>query len=540
MARTGEMRKASWDEAYDVIVVGFGAAGTCAAIEAAEQGARVLLIDRFFGGGATARSGGVVYLGGGSALQKAAGYDDDPEQMFRYLLYEGGGALDEPTLRAFCDESLASLAFLETLGTPFPPGGNTPWTSYPDDDCTLYFSGNELAPPCSEGARPAPRGHRVLGRGLTGDVLFRHLRAGVEQRGIDVWLCSEARELIANPEGAVEGLVVRRLHASPLRIRQYRLLSRLGSDGALLHPALASWARRRLEKLCRRSGRLLRLRARRGVVLCAGGFVFNPEMMRANAPAYASCLLLGTLGDDGSGIELGRSVGGATGQMDRCAAWRFIKPPVSCTHGILIGANGRRVCNEELYGGKLGDRIALDHGGRAWLVIDARVRKTVWEEMVASRKLGWQNISAFINLFFNREKAGSLPALAKACEIPADALRETVERYNRSARDGGPDEFGKTAAACRPLENPPFYAIRCHLDSRRFPAACMTLGGLRVEGRTGRVLRGDGSSIDGLYAAGRNAVGISSHSYVSGLSLADCIFSGRRAGRHAASAGSGA
>jgi 3-oxo-5alpha-steroid 4-dehydrogenase len=174
------------------------------------------------------------------------------------------------------------------------------------------------------------------------------------------------------------------------------------------------------------------------------------------------------------------------------------------------------------------------------LVIDARVRKTVWEEMVASRKLGWQNISAFINLFFNREKAGSLPALAKACEIPADALRETVERYNRSARDGGPDEFGKTAAACRPLENPPFYAIRCHLDSRRFPAACMTLGGLRVEGRTGRVLRGDGSSIDGLYAAGRNAVGISSHSYVSGLSLADCIFSGRRAGRHAASAGSGA
>jgi 3-oxo-5alpha-steroid 4-dehydrogenase len=199
MAQCGETRARGGDGAYDVIVVGFGAAGACAAIEAAEQGARVLLIDRFFGGGATARSGGIVYLGGGTALQKAAGYDDDPEQMFRYLQYEGGGAHDEPTLRAFCNESLTSLAFLETLGVPFPPSRDTPRTSYPDDDCTLYFSGNELAPPYSEGARPAPRGHRVLGKGITGDVLFRHLRAGVKQRSIDVWLCSEARELVVTP-----------------------------------------------------------------------------------------------------------------------------------------------------------------------------------------------------------------------------------------------------------------------------------------------------------------------------------------------------
>jgi 3-oxo-5alpha-steroid 4-dehydrogenase len=539
MAQCGETRARGGDGAYDVIVVGFGAAGACAAIEAAEQGARVLLIDRFFGGGATARSGGIVYLGGGTALQKAAGYDDDPEQMFRYLQYEGGGAHDEPTLRAFCNESLTSLAFLETLGVPFPPSRDTPRTSYPDDDCTLYFSGNELAPPYSEGARPAPRGHRVLGKGITGDVLFRHLRAGVKQRSIDVWLCSEARELVVNSEGAVEGLVVRRLDASPRQLRRYRRLFRLGSDGAILHRGLASSAGRRLDKLCSRHGRLLRLRARRAVVLCAGGFVFNPEMMRAYAPAYTSCnFLAGTLGDDGSGIELGRSVGGATGQMDRCAAWRFINPPVSCTHGVLIGANGRRVCNEELYGGKLGERIALEHAGRAWLVIDARVWKTTWDELVASRKLGWQNITALINLLFNRRKATSLPALAEACGVPAPALQETIERYNQSARGGGPDEFGKTSAACQPLETPPFYAIRCHLDSRCFPAASMTLGGLRVEGRTGRVLRADGSAIDGLYAAGRNAAGISSYSYISGLSLADCIFSGRRAGRHAASAGS--
>ena len=61
----------------------------------------------------------------------------------------------------------------------------------------------------------------------------------------------------------------------------------------------------------------------------------------------------------------------------------------------------------------------------------------------------------------------------------------------------------------------------------------LTLGGLKVDEGTGQVLNADGAGVPGLYAAGRNAVGICSNSYVSGLSLADCVFSGRRAGKHA-------
>ena len=67
-----------------------------------------------------------------------------------------------------------------------------------------------------------------------------------------------------------------------------------------------------------------------------------------------------------------------------------------------------------------------------------------------------------------------------------------------------------------------------------YPAPVLTLGGLVVAPDSGQVLRADGSPIDGLYAAGRSAAGLCSRSYVSGLSLADCVFSGRRAGRHAA------
>jgi 3-oxo-5alpha-steroid 4-dehydrogenase len=118
--------------------------------------------------------------------------------------------------------------------------------------------------------------------------------------------------------------------------------------------------------------------------------------------------------------------------------------------------------------------------------------------------------------------------------MPAGTLESTVEKYNTEARAGGCDRLGKSAGAVEPLHTPPFFAIDCSLDSALFPAPCMTLGGLRVAGETGNVVRAGGSAIEGLYAAGRNAVGVSSRSYLSGLALADAFFSGRSAGRSAA------
>lgn len=72
-----------WNAEADVVIIGFGGAGACAALEAAQQGASVLVLDRFHGGGATSASGGVIYAGGGTPYQKAAGYDDTVEEMYR-------------------------------------------------------------------------------------------------------------------------------------------------------------------------------------------------------------------------------------------------------------------------------------------------------------------------------------------------------------------------------------------------------------------------------------------------------------------------
>ena len=148
--------------------------------------------------------------------------------------------------------------------------------------------------------------------------------------------------------------------------------------------------------------------------------------------------------------------------------------------------------------------------------------------------IGFQILTALVNLYLNRKKAGSFAELGARCGMPPGALETTALKYNSDARKNGSDLHGKSAELVQPLCSGPFYAIDCSFDSALFPTPCMTLGGLRVEGASGRVLREDGSAIEGLYAAGRNAVGVSSRAYMSGLSIADCFFSGRNAGRHAA------
>ena len=88
----------------------------------------------------------------------------------------------------------------------------------------------------------------------------------------------------------------------------------------------------------------------------------------------------------------------------------------------------------------------------------------------------------------------------------------------------------------KPLEQGPYYAMDISVASRFLPLPVISFGGLRIEEESGLVLDTHGKPISGLYAAGRTAVGIASQTYVSGLSYADCVYSGRRAARHVAKA----
>jgi 3-oxo-5alpha-steroid 4-dehydrogenase len=528
------------DEIVDVIVCGFGGAGACAAIEAHDRGARVLVLERFDGGGATKRSGGVIYAGAGTKTQTLAGVADSQEPMLAYLREETGGAVSEDALREFCAESPEHMRWLESLGVEFEPRVFEPKTTQPPIGYGLYHSGNERQYAASTGAAPAPRGHVPKGRGMTGHVLFAALERAVTERGIEVRRRTQALELLREGD-AVVGVVTLELPDTELARRAHATLTRAAFTSVAARRALADFERH--------IGRERVVRARRGVVLATGGFVFNPEMMRRYAPEYAGCMPLGTPGDDGRGIVLGISAGAEVRHMDRCAASRFFAPPEAFTKGILVDERGERICDESLYGATLSAKIA-ERGGRAFLIldqtlIDEAASEMRHEERVFGRPLAevmagevnhliFRKYCALVNARVNRRRAGSVAALARACGVPAETLERSVRAYNEVADRGGPDAHGKADELLRPLVRPPFYAVRCNLDSRLFPAPCITLGGLGVDERTGAVVDAEGCSIEGLYAAGRAAAGVASRSYVSGLSLADCIHSGRRAGRAAA------
>jgi 3-oxo-5alpha-steroid 4-dehydrogenase len=519
----------SWDASADVVVVGFGGAGACAALEAASLGASVLVLDRFTGGGATAVSGGVVYAGGGTTIQHVAGVADSPDAMFDYLSQEVGDAVSPATLRRFCDESAGMIDWLAARGVPFEASLCPYKTSYPNNDYYLYWSGSENAWPYRDSAVPAPRGHRAHGPGTSGRVLFAALAAAVHQAGIPVLRQTRAVRLVVEGDRVV-GVECLSLASAPARIRRaHAVLYRYATKPGLYVPALARRLARRIVALERKYARPYRVAATRGVVLSSGGFIGNRAMVREHAPAFRGGLPLGTLGDDGSGIALGVAAGGATDRLGSVSAWRFLTPPSALLSGILVNESGHRFIDESTYGAALGHHMITDHGGRAWLLIDENLRRTA-RHQVRSETLWFQRFQARFILGPGR-LSGSLDQVAQRAGISVDGLRATLEAYNC----GSPDKFGKSPNLVRPLVKEPFSLIDCSSRPRLgFPCPMLTLGGLAVDEHTGQVLTPSGAAVPGLYAAGRTAVGLCSNSYVSGLSIADCVFSGRRAGRSSA------
>ncbi|BAL87133.1 putative FAD-dependent oxidoreductase [Actinoplanes missouriensis 431] len=501
---------------WDVVVVGFGAAGACAAIEAAEAGARVLVIDRFGGGGATAISGGVIYAGGGTRFQHQAKIKDNPRLMYEYLRTETRDAVSPVTLRRFCEQSAEMLDWLTRHGVPFGSSVCPVKTSYPTNRHYLYVSGSEDP--------PVPRGHRTRARGTSGHALHRALAEAVRAAGAEVHTQTRAIRLTGG------GVECRTLTGWP-RLA-HRVLHRLSVKPGLYLPGLGRVLHRQVIRIEDRHSASRTIPAR-AVVLAAGGFVFNREMMREHAPAYRRGLRLGTPGDDGSGIRLGVQAGGVTAHLDRVTLWRFLTPPSALAGGLLVDRDGRRICAEWRYGAAIGDAVLRRPGGRAWLLVDAQLlaaaRRQVWRETLWFQR--WQ-------AWWMLGPAGPRMGRVSASDVEGVARRAGVDPAGLAAtvRDAGRGGRG------------PWSLIDVSIGARGLPAPMLTLGGLAVNEETGELAVSESAGEPAIgaaanagnerkvavYAAGRNAAGICSGAYVSGLSLADCVFSGRRAGRHSA------
>ncbi|MEA1958551.1 MAG: FAD-binding protein [Chloroflexota bacterium] len=535
---TSKQGNSHWDAEVDVIVVGFGGAGACAALEADQQGASVLVLDRCHGGGATAASGAIVYAGGGTSYQKAVGYDDTPEEMYKYLKQEVGDVMSDETLRRFCEESTDMIRWLEEAGVPFEASLCPFKTSYPTDDYYLYYSGSENNGKYKANAKPAPRGHRAKGKGISGLALFHALEKAIRSRGIQVRCQTQVQRLVIADDGRVIGVEGRSLRQGFISARVHGFLTTINAKANTYAPPVGKMLNAICATIWKLRSRPYRALAHKGVILAAGGFIFSKEMVQKHNPIFLRCLPLGTYADDGGGIRLGESAGGATAQMDKMSAWRFYVPPEALMQGVLVNKQGQRICSEDLYGGKQGDYI-VDNGGDACLIFDSKTYKEAVSHF-GDQCAFFQKLTMIPMVRISRKKDSSFAKLATKIGVSPQGLEDTMSKYNDIARKGEPDPLGKMEKRFVPQDTPPFYALDCSLQGLSLtkmgiPTAAMTLGGLVVNEETGQVKREDGSSIEGLYAAGRNAVGLCSNSYfASGSSIADCVFAGRRAARHAA------
>ncbi|HEY0916305.1 MAG TPA: FAD-binding protein, partial [Solimonas sp.] len=408
-----------------------------------------------------------------------------------------------------------------------------PKTSYPKDGIYLYYSGNEGVPAFAAQALPAPRGHRMHGSGVaTGKHLFAMLRRRVEELKIPVMTQTSVRRLIQDRSGTVIGAEVSRLNPESAAGQRHLKLMRKAEKVHDFAPAWADRLRAQALAIELADAQPLHIRASGGVLLSTGGFIFNRDMVQQHAPKYLKNMRLGATGCDGSGIRLGQTAGGSAARLEKGSAWRFINPPTALPRGIVVGANGERFCNEQVYGARLGVEMCEQGDGRAWLILDAKLRREAMKEAAFGKLWMFQSGPALI-LMLSSPKARTLAELAGKIGVPAAALERTVQANNASAGGAQADAFGKSKDMRATLDQGPYYALDISASNKIFPCPAITLGGLRVEEGSNRVLNTAGQPIAGLYAAGRTAVGVASNFYVSGLSIADCLWSGRRAALHA-------
>jgi succinate dehydrogenase/fumarate reductase flavoprotein subunit len=464
---------AQWHAEADLVVVGLGMGGVCASLEAAQAGAKVVALERASaGGGTSANSGGLIYLGGGTPVQKAAGFDDSPEEMYRFLCAISQPGPNEERIRYFCEHSVEHFHWLEAQGLPFKR------SFYPEpglesrtDDCLVY-SGGEDAAPWKDIARPAPRGHKPQTAGKAGPFLMQRMLAALARSSVRVETDLRAERLVVASDGRVLGVASRRAS----------------------HDHFA--------------------RAQRGVVLTAGGFIFDDEMLRFHAPLLLRCSdRNGNPGDDGRGIRMGQAAGGATARMHLGEVALPYTIPCSLARGIYVNARGQRFINEDTYYGHIGIEALFRQGGRVWLLHDA-----------TTFARGLLRVTPAV-------VGETIEEIESEAGFPRGALAATVAYYNEHATQSEDPLFGKRAEMLVPLREAPFALVDCTLENARY--ASFTIGGLHTGARS-EVLDANGAAVPGLYAAGRTAALFCGQGYPgSGISLADASFHGRVAARAA-------
>jgi succinate dehydrogenase/fumarate reductase flavoprotein subunit len=475
----------------DVVIVGFGGAGAVAAIEAADAGAQVLVLEkRDEGGGSTRESGGSLRL------------VNDAEQAARHFMQLNQGTTPRDIVDSFITGVQEIPEWIERLGGEWQPRG-------------LELSENEFPPvvvggsafPELEGADGVGARIQVVrdgGRVKAGEALWALLAENVAAReDITVHLGTGVQRLLTDPaSGEITGVQA------------------AGPDGDVT------------------------VLARRSVILSCGGFNYDPdlqlEFIGAKIPAMSP-----PGANSGDGIRMAQSVGASLWHMNAIAAtigYKFDDEPAGfwarLAHPgfLMIDQRCRRYVDEWSIERHAAGHVMLAvdlHEGRllrtpSYLIMDSAVIETapiVNLDTGQNRSLTWSadNSEEVARGWIKR--ADTLPELAAQLGLDPDALTASVERYNAGVRSGE-DEFGRVPDRLAEVKTGPFYGIDV------WPCLINTQGGPRKDVR-GRVLDAYGEPIPRLFCAGELG-SMWGRLYPGAGNVSECVALGRIAGREAA------
>jgi fumarate reductase flavoprotein subunit len=451
----------SSNDTYDAVIVGGGMAGLSAAARATEFGLSVAVLEKGEGERypCNARMSGGVFHVAFNDIKS-------PSATLRAAIDTAtAGAAEAGQAQAVADNAGALVDWLGKQGARFIRT-KVAWQNY------------ILAPP-----RPLRAGIDWIGRGP--DVVLRQLVANIEKRGGKIHLGTRAKSLVMQ-RGQCVGVKVER------------------------------------------AGQELTISAR-AVVLADGGFQSNTDMLREHiTPAPAKLKQRGGVTGAGDGLRMAREAGAAITALDRfyghllCrdamhsdAVWPYPELDGIATSSILVNDRGVRFLDEGRGGVWIANTIAKQADPLcATIIFDSKI----WEGPGRSARIPANPTLESAGGTIHR--APTLAGLAEKAGVPAAALETTVANYNAAVRN---DTFAALSPARTPqkftpwpIEAAPFFAI---------PACAgitYTMGGIRIDGES-RVLREDGSAIDGLYAAGTTTGGLEGGepaAYLGGLTKA--------------------
>lgn len=503
---------AQWDDTYDVIVVGYGYAGAVAAIEAAEAGARVLLIEKM------SDPGGISICSGGNVRMA-----DDASKALAYLKATCAGTTPDDVLEVLADGMTKVRSYFERLAIVSgasiesrATGGNYP---FPGSE-TFGYAWIASVPNFDPAGRyPHVNSYMPIAR-APGVRLFKVLEDNIQARKVTVWLEAPAGRLLTDAERVVRGLVI----GTPAGTR--------------------------------------RVKARQGVILACGGFEANAEMQRQHWQGQP-VLLAAFRGSTGDGIRMAQDVGAGLWHMwNYHGTYGFRHPDPDYPYGlrpkrlpdwtpgkapredvrmpwIVVDQTGRRYMNEyppymqdtahrpmSFY-----DTITQSYPRiPSFMVLDhvAKGAYPLCSPTFNDRNLSFDYSEKSLRDLENRivRRADSLAELAAGMGVEPQVLHATVERWNALCDAGADADFGRPTPSMMRIATPPFYCAEV------WPVCSNTHGG-PVHNVHQQVLDAYGEPIPRLYAAGELG-GVFGHLYIGGGNLAECFVGGWIAGRHCA------